>query len=1041
MNSAYLPSSYVVDESVFPENEDGIISVSLHPTLQLAHPDLRRLDTLSYDSSFGKNFSTEVQNGWNSNLMESLQRRISEIPMMGGVYTPPEAFGLSEKNSKLIGDRRDISRHEVLYRAQQQQEKRKLDLPPLVEGSLYETNYQVAPLLQGFGTHYATAWVGTPPQRKSVIVDTGSHFTAFPCVGCKNCGEEHHTDRYFDPKISTSFESVDCKQCQQATCNKEGRCVFSQSYTEGSSWQAYQVRDQYFIGGNDPQTAPLDPSDRAFSIPFMFGCQTSETGLFLTQLADGIMGMSAHEATLVKQMFNKKKLRHNMFTLCFRRELAVSKSGVLAGVMTLGGIDTRLNSSPMVFAKNVQPRAGWYTVYLKNVYIQQGTGSEDYYLPQSRPELVKKIPIRLESVNSGKGVIVDSGTTDTYLSETLKKPFLAAWADATGGEEYHNNAMKMSRSQMLKLPTVLIQMQAYGTKNAGSLDPDLTNGLTGALDPKYPNDILLAVPPTHYLEYSPSKDTYTSRLYFTESRGGVLGANSMQGHDVLFDWENGRVGFAVSTCDHKELEENEENIIKQNEGGIVGEEGSVVDCVLSKKIISKTCRESVDVASCQKESVGTLSGFETWVRVIEINPSANGMTCEAAASADMTSAEDTISCNDHGICEHTRVCMIECDSSVINAPKPKVVENPETTEPNYETGVQQPKHCGDSLWGSCTKSCSQAKVVSVLMDDGNCHIVDDDPNDGKFGEVRNCHIDSCGQDNPCLVPFVVHVIFGFHGANVLEWNKESEEHFAVALTDGIKARNEVVNIGPGDVHILMTSKWREQEEGTEANIVTNDAGDADQDATRGMKLIAEISIYNPTIDPSSQSASSCAEEDLYEFAKIALQVHSIMQEPQFFLDVINQSRSVASGAGLGESQSANNPFALVNPQKSKVLTSWTIKSEVNGNGFSSSFISQDGLWAKLQANATIPVIAIGLAIILCVLSMGVYFGYRMEAKSDLAEVRRGKLHSSNLMERMKARAANVMTEKAKGKYTPIPTRSRRMGEFDDNDLDGDMELA
>jgi len=37
----------------------------------------------------------------------------------------------------------------------------------------------------------ATVYVGTPPQRKSVIVDTGSHYTAFPCAGCNNCGEEH----------------------------------------------------------------------------------------------------------------------------------------------------------------------------------------------------------------------------------------------------------------------------------------------------------------------------------------------------------------------------------------------------------------------------------------------------------------------------------------------------------------------------------------------------------------------------------------------------------------------------------------------------------------------------------------------------------------------------------------------------------------------------------------------------------------------------------------------------------------------------------
>ena len=42
--------------------------------------------------------------------------------------------------------------------------------------------YQGVPLSQGYGTHYVHLWVGSPtPQRQSVIVDTGSHFTAFPC--------------------------------------------------------------------------------------------------------------------------------------------------------------------------------------------------------------------------------------------------------------------------------------------------------------------------------------------------------------------------------------------------------------------------------------------------------------------------------------------------------------------------------------------------------------------------------------------------------------------------------------------------------------------------------------------------------------------------------------------------------------------------------------------------------------------------------------------------------------------------------------------
>lgn len=56
-----------------------------------------------------------------------------------------------------------------------------------------------APLFRGLGTHYSFLWVGTPPQRVSVIMDTGSHHTAFPCVGCK-CGK-HVRNPLFSPYI------------------------------------------------------------------------------------------------------------------------------------------------------------------------------------------------------------------------------------------------------------------------------------------------------------------------------------------------------------------------------------------------------------------------------------------------------------------------------------------------------------------------------------------------------------------------------------------------------------------------------------------------------------------------------------------------------------------------------------------------------------------------------------------------------------------------------------------------------------------------
>ena len=123
------------------------------------------------------------------------------------------------------------------------------------KGGMFNS-YQTSPLHQGYGTHYATIWVGTPPQRKSVIIDTGSHFTAFPCKGCLGCGEEHHTDKYFDQDASSTFRPLHCKavpnrpkECQGIANCLNGKCILSQTYTEGSSWEAFQAVDKLFVGG------------------------------------------------------------------------------------------------------------------------------------------------------------------------------------------------------------------------------------------------------------------------------------------------------------------------------------------------------------------------------------------------------------------------------------------------------------------------------------------------------------------------------------------------------------------------------------------------------------------------------------------------------------------------------------------------------------------------------------------------------------------------------------------------------------------------
>jgi len=360
---------------------------------------------------------------------------------------------------------------------------RRLTVPPPVAKDGAE-----APLFMGIGTHYANVYVGTPPQRVSVIVDTGSHHTAFPCSGCKSCG--HHTDPYFDPEKSKSLKYLGCHECIAAAHCVTHKCQVSQSYTEGSSWKAYQMRDIYYVGGE------VLSQKHWISTNFVFGCQTYETGLFRTQKADGIMGMSMHSQTLVPTMRAAGQIDHNAFSMCFMYG---------GGTLTLGGVDTSLHESQMQFtplAKN----SGWFTVRLLDILVNGVS-----------------IGVPASIYATGKGTIVDSGTTDTYLPRRAADKFKAAWARelGPGAPKYSNTKVNYTPDQIKRFPL-----------------------LTFILD----NGVRVDVKPSAYMEQAAGK--YIPRVYLSEASGTVLGANFMQDHDIFFDAENRRLGFAKAHCSY-----------------------------------------------------------------------------------------------------------------------------------------------------------------------------------------------------------------------------------------------------------------------------------------------------------------------------------------------------------------------------------------------------------------------------------------------------------------------------------------------------------
>ena len=843
----------------------------------------------------------------------------------------------------------DILREEILNRSSESTATHHRELLESLVGGKFD-QYQGVPLSQGYGTHYVHLWVGSPvPQRQSVIVDTGSHFTGFPVAGeCVNCGEDHHTDPHFDPALSETFQTLRCPaecvetfECERPATTTElkvgdttntsnyffrhrrnnyPRCSFTQAYTEGSSWTAYQARDIVYCGSGANLIEAVDPLDTKYSLRFLFGCLKANTGLFVTQLADGIMGMSAHELTLPKQLYNERKVEYNMFAMCFRKELGTSKKGVTAGSMTLGGVSSALDTSPMVYARNIRPY-GWYTVYVEKIYIATKGGTKFLFDDPSKTpttimdehSIVPLLGFEPSEVNRDRGVIVDSGTTDTYLSSTVRKEFTSAWKRATGFE-YSNSAVYLTQEQLKNLPTLLVQLQASvtiplpsnETTRASFSKPVL--GQVGYLDPDHTGDVLLAIPATSYMEYSPTIKLYTSRLFFTESRGGVIGANAMQGHNILFDWQHGRIGFAHSSCNYDLIAGKNDNHGDFRESSTT--EGSEDTCIFfnhgSLPILTQTCLQSVSnnqnsMAICRASDSPTnveIEGLEIWTLRVK-NPGTDPSKCKTAIlkwseAIDTHNQVDasTTSCTPDGLCQEYRPCHVPCLTAIDyhnSHTKHHADANSNTSSPFIDEAVTIPypvinrtesaenedvdseNLCSDWTWTACDYSCHQSRISSSKMIThafgGYCL--------ESNRESRSCHIGACGRSDPCIVPFLVHAIFilegrpfrGIRNEKVREspsepppyWTPKVEEEFRRRLVSAAHHpevhkssdyRNETrLLFEEGDIEILVARPWYgDKDEISDFDSINRtDAIGLDtryDEAALGTQLILQISIPN-----------------------------------------------------------------------------------------------------------------------------------------------------------------------------------------------------
>ena len=371
----------------------------------------------------------------------------------------------------------------------------------------YPDSPETIAVYQDYGAYYVDIYLGVPAQRQTLLIDTGSISTALPCSGCLDCGETNHTNTNFAEHLSSSFRKLTCSECLKGYCDTTtNTCDVSSHYAEGSSWHGAEATDFAYAGGL--HSGSLDPSlqsndDDVFSgsnpenavkyrFPLKFTCMDSMVGAFKSQQANGIMGLGLRNSSIWQQMYAAGALKNKMFSICFRKHPFTPRGKMprSIGALTLGGVDTRLNSSEMKYMqfKNSDDLFG---VHLKDIFVHPGGGQKISDLDLSTG-MMYSLGISEEILNKGF-MILDSGTTDTILPKDIKPKLDKLFKQFTG-MEFPTSPVKLTPEEMIKWPTLIFSMKSYGEEGTEA------------------EDMLVSFPSSHYMLYDFHNDLYVPRL-------------------------------------------------------------------------------------------------------------------------------------------------------------------------------------------------------------------------------------------------------------------------------------------------------------------------------------------------------------------------------------------------------------------------------------------------------------------------------------------------------------------------------------------------
>ncbi|KAF8017340.1 hypothetical protein BT93_H2508 [Corymbia citriodora subsp. variegata] len=348
-------------------------------------------------------------------------------------------------------------------------------------------------LLHGYYT--TRLWIGTPPQKFALIVDSGSTVTYVPCSTCDQCGR--HQDPKFQPELSSTYQPVKCNI--DCTCDdNRAQCIYERQYAEMSTSSGV-LGDDIVSFGNLSELAP----QRA-----VFGCENVETGDLYSQHADGIMGLGRGDLSIVDQLVEKGVISDS-FSLCY------GGMEIGGGTMVLGGI---FPPSDMVYAYSDAGRSPYYNIDLKEIHVAG-----------------KQLALKPSVFDGKHGTVLDSGTTYAYLPEAA---FLA----------FKEAIMKEIQSlKQIRGPDPNYNDICFS--GAGS-DIFQLKKTFPVVDMVFGDGQKLSLSPENYLfRHSKVRGAYCLGIFQngkdpTTLLGGIIVRNTL----VMYDREHSKIGFWKTNC-------------------------------------------------------------------------------------------------------------------------------------------------------------------------------------------------------------------------------------------------------------------------------------------------------------------------------------------------------------------------------------------------------------------------------------------------------------------------------------------------------------